>query len=324
MNLKKLVNWYFSYELTDNLSEYSVDVIAELIAGCAAKNDFRHYDKPNSSETLIVSRNIEELIKGHDYGFELRSIHDYLCAEHCTGLKSVILHGSMVSRDYIKGWSDLDSWVLLDVQELNHNNVVKLWYTFRDLNAYLRLIDPQSHHAFIFYLDNELQCYNEVKSLPLNVLREGVCVNGDNVIRFDLSTLNEGGVTGLDRLETVFSRFNETSVLKTHQYHGIFLEKNRESHKRSPYHVKYVVAMILNIPVLYFTAKGLSVYKKKSFDLFYSEFSVGMELIRRCENIRLLWSENTGEVVSDLILEMLGEDYIDEALTILNRLKENI
>jgi hypothetical protein len=315
--MRDLINWFLSNESTENLSDYAVTKVAKSIELNLISKQNLDTLHQGFLQTVHIPVNFGEVQSGNHYGNELFEIKNIFLKKKIFAVDSVVLHGSIITKDYVVGWSDLDSWVLLVEEKLTASALCDLWKACKQINRVLKRIDPLCHHSLIFHLDTELGNSN-YNGIPKEVLERGLCIYGKSEIQFSVT---DNVITSqLAKLLKTFKEFRSNGILFTHQYQGEYLRSDRISHLKSPYHFKYVVAMILNIPVMCLSDRGLAMYKGESFEQFYNEMSQDIDLIQRCEIIRLNWPSGVINEIPSETFDLLGENYLDETITILEKL----
>ena len=160
-----------------------------------------------------------------------------------------LVHGSYASKDFIKGWSDLDTMVVLNnkvfKEEQAFNRVRRF---FQKLSLVCYRFDLTTHHRFIFLTDFDLNYYSQ-SILPLVVYEN--C--------FDLSS-NSNKLNFMIR-DDYFEK--NQSLDDFLEYFGYIAKKPQIT----SWQLKKQISMLLLMPSLLLQTKNIYVYKKHSFEL---------------------------------------------------------
>jgi hypothetical protein len=177
-------------------------------------------------------------------------------ASRIAGLWSrFFLHGSLATLDYERGFSDLDTFVVLRREHVVDPQLLpELQRTFYPLTSQMYCTDPLQHHGFFFVTEIDLQYYPETY-FPLTLLDHAKAL-GDNEnisIRIRPSFLEA-----------------RRSVWDILQYLRVKFITNAGSF-RSLYELKLFLSYVLLLPALFLQATGRPTYKRFSFDLASQE-----------------------------------------------------
>lgn len=164
------------------------------------------------------------------------------------------LHGSLSTLDYINGWSDADTLMIIkkDVMK-DPEKILKLRKSTIKIVKNLFKIDQHHLHGCFIITEEEMHFFPE-NFFPLEILKYSICIHGSNNLVFEIRN---------DKEERKNS-FNE------------FLKYFEDALSRTPRNLmewKKFYHMLLMLPTIYFQTKGQHMYKKFSFDLIKKEFN---------------------------------------------------
>ena len=85
----------------------------------------------------------------------------------------------------------------------------------------------------------------------------------------------------------------------------------------------------MTLPTYYLDAKGLSCYKKKSFDIVKSEFQEVWEIIDKASEVRSRWTSKeefpyVGNQIPVWVMKILGDNYFDRAYKLSNAMSKGL
>lgn len=190
-------------------------------------------------------------------------------------LQSFIIHGSFATRDFISGWSDLDTQIILTdrvFESVFHLNAARK--TFRRLSLLCDKIDPLCHHRFSFLTQFDLRYYPQY-FLPLEVYRYGFALLGENKLKV---RLREDQEEKRERMKNFVSYFQKRVA--------------DEKYRPNQAEFKNDLAHLLLWPSLLLELKGLGVYKRGSFEKAKQEFpTLDFSIIDRVSAMRKDWRE---------------------------------
>lgn len=166
------------------------------------------------------------------------------------------LHGSMSTLDYVEGSSDVDALVVIKNETLQSPGYLqeirrKLVYSQR----WLYRIDYSQHHGYSILSELDLCFFGELL-FPRILLSHLTPLVGASTLRIrernDSPDLRSG-------------------CLRTAEY--VCTQIEAPEHLRNWFSLKLFLQSILLLPTLFLQAKGISVYKRDSFELARQHFS---------------------------------------------------
>jgi hypothetical protein len=184
-------------------------------------------------------------------------------------LSAFVLHGSMATLDYARGFSDLDTLLVIrgdvarDAAELK-----ALQRRLYSLQRYMFSLDPLQHHGFFAVTDVDLGWYPQ-SFFPTELFSFAKSFLGETQLEFAI------------RDDFVERRSAVWAIVQ-------WLRSRRAEYPRplSDYELKLLVSFILLLPALVLQANGQPTYKKFSFDRLSGVFAGDQTVIREASRLR--------------------------------------
>ncbi|MBS3096846.1 hypothetical protein J4480_05405 [Candidatus Woesearchaeota archaeon] len=183
------------------------------------------------------------------------------------------IHGSIATKDYIKGWSDLDTLIIIKKSVLGD---AELLISLRDLlyksKKYFYKIDPLQHHGHMAITEHDLDYYCQA-FFPLQLFKYSKSVFGNKILDFKI---RDGRMENINRFYFFVDYFKN-------------LYEN-EIFNLGSYELKNFFHAITLFPTMYLQAKGVHIYKKFSFAMAKEDFGKKLwEPIDAVSKIRKDW-----------------------------------
>lgn len=163
----------------------------------------------------------------------------------------LLLFGSLATRDYVKGHSDLDTVFIISKEACQSQKM--LLEIRRDIAEIMResyFIDPLQHHGPYIFTEYDLEMFPQYY-LPFVVWKNMVSLCGSVDVQFNERETSREEIAGeLQRYKEMFLKIIEAPIEKL---------------PKSNYSRKYLYQAILLFPAVYLMAKGNPCYKKDSF-----------------------------------------------------------
>tara|TARA_B100001057_G_C22871605_1_gene959271 strand:- start:6602 stop:7642 length:1041 start_codon:yes stop_codon:yes gene_type:complete len=320
----KKINWFFDIKSVI-YGKYEKKTILNF-ANQISK-DYYLISKIKNTKKNTLSRKINShklIIKNYSKNKKIikiiKSIHNLKMNKY---FKYFLIQGSIASRDYINGYSDFDTFVVIKNETLIDNKKilelrVKLNKLYKNIISFSKL----QHHGLIIYTEYDLQNYLK-GFLPVQALRKNSNLFKSEKIKFKLAVDKKENLSKKILVER--KKFLENSIkFKTYNHHV----KNKNNIPKIPFRsgdpflfeLFYQIGTMLNIPILFLDAIGKSSHKKKSFLKFYKIVNNNfvIDFIKKHENLRLNWKDYDSKnfKVSKKLIEYLGPNYINDCLKI--------
>jgi len=327
--LNRKINWFFD--------------IKSIIYKKIDKKLIKKYAKQINFDFIYIKKNIKELnnIKNSftskkikykkfikkDKKFKIK-IFKLIELINKEGLQSYfkhfVVHGSIASGDYIKNWSDFDTFVVIkdDVLE-DINKIIKLRNILKKLYSKILDFSKFQHHGLIIYTELDLKNY-----LPGYLPKEALYKNF-NIFRDEKIFFFQNRKKINISLEYLKKRKNFLkSAIKNKIYGHHVINKSAMKipvQTDDPYMFQliYHISSMLNVPILFLDAIGKSSHKKKSFQKFYKiiEDKKVIKNIKKNERLRKIF--NGKKIISNKIpswlIKEINKNYFSECASTLEK-----
>jgi len=327
------INWYFDiksilYQKKANFLKESKDH-AKILNNDFINLKIRNLNKNLYKKKSVFTKKINwiKFTQGKDHNFRsrIKNIFLFLHKNNIQAYtKFFIVHGSLASRDYIKGWSDLDTFVVIKNEVLNDvKQIIKLRKVLRQFYLKLEKIIPFQHHGLILYTEKDLQNYLS-GFLPIQALEKNFNLLANEKIQMKcVGTKKNLSLLSLKERLKYLIEGNKTGVYQHHAYKGVGLKNPLIEEKNQMYQLFCHIGYMLNIPILYFDATGRSLHKKKSFKKFYQTIKEKkiINLIKNSEKVRKFYGKKKiiNNKIPKWIISTLGNKYLLDSQIVIKR-----
>ncbi|MBS3105457.1 hypothetical protein J4234_04320 [Candidatus Woesearchaeota archaeon] len=277
---------------------------APLFLSCLY-NDFSNAGKPKTETRRVGCEEFDlSSYPREDYGYlkpvvELKGFAEGKLEEYLVDLH---IHGSIATRDYVRGWSDLDTLIIIKKSALDSP---KLLVKLRDLlymsKKYFYKIDPLQHHGHMVITEYDLDYYCQT-FFPLILFKYSKSVFGKKSLNVKV---RDSKTENVDR----FCSFAD-------YFRNLYLNKK---FSMGSYELKFLFHAIALFPTLYLQAKEIHVYKKFSFGMARKDFDeVLWNPIDEVTSIRKEWKApgempfiGTISSINPLLAYQINSKYLD-------------
>ena len=250
----------------------------ELNMGSYSKNDLC-YLKPLSELKYYADRNLKQYLAGF------------------------YLHGSLATKDYVKGWSDADTLAIVSKKTINEPEaLLELRDKLYRIRHFFYKIDSLQHHGSMIISEYDIENYCQAY-FPIPIFKYAKSFFKDD--RINSLRVRDYSSEALRRLFWFVSYFRKLNIEK---------KLNLGS-----YHTKVLLHSITLFPAIYLQAKGILIYKKFSFDLAKKDFDKRLwNPVDAVSSIRKKWKTpnkisliNLISSVNPLLAYQLNSRYLD-------------
>ena len=187
---------------------------------------------------------------------------------------SCFIHGSFATEDFLENWSDLDTVFILNnkiFDKIDYLNRARR--KLRKLSLLCDKIDPISHHRFFFLTQFDLSYYPSFVFPPV-IADYAMLLVGQKEIKINLRP---------DKYEKIQIMSN---------FVNYFRDKIlNQKYSQDQIHWKNDLAHVMLWPTFMLQAKGISVYKKHSFERVKKEFpEIDFKIVDRATILMENWS----------------------------------
>lgn len=197
--------------------------------------------------------------------FSQKKLYEYVVDVH--------VHGSLATLDYIKGWSDFDTLVILKKDTItDYTRILKLRNFMYISRKYLYKMDPLQHHGHLIFTEYDFDYYCQT-FFPIVLFKYSKSLLNCKSFKFKLRDCHSENIKKFNWFVDYFKNIG----------------KNEKYHMNS-YDLKFFLHAITLFPTMYLQAKGLHVYKKFSFDIAKRDFSKKeWDVIDYASSLRKSW-----------------------------------
>ena len=335
---KTLLTWFLNPK--DNFNSYAsenepylIDQFADLLIAIHSSINSYNFKKNNKVEINVPLIDWSTYHESDlDYLKPLHQLHDYVNSCMNCFVRNFFLHGSFASNDYIKGWSDVDTLVVINNSTFDSSvNLKKFREHCINADMFLYQVDPLKHHGLIYCTELDLNYYSEI-IMPVSVIQRSVSLLADksNFTCFINNKKIISKNTFNSRVKT-FVEAADTGVFRHHAKDGEYLKSNIHDHNNVMYQLKYFLGLIMTMPAYFLECRGTPCYKADSFDKVRDLISdESWEIIVACSKIRSDWSKmeqhpfSHQNNVPNWVKSYLGEDYLNRAKNLVLELENNL
>ena len=320
--INKDINYFFDIKtfLNKKLNKKNEKILSKKIVknfNILKKREIRlKYTKTNQ---VLISKKINEkkfLFRDKIFKIKiLQTLKKFNTPFFRKYFKFFLLHGSFVTDDYVKNWSDIDTFVVLKLGVFrNYKTLINIRERILSIYPEFLKISPFQHHGLIFLNEIDLKNYND-NFIPIEALKFNLNIFENSKIVFkkvNSTNKNNSYINLITRLQ-----FVKKSLKKGYYDHHVLnkkklsvpLKENEETLKQFFCHVGFMI----NMPILFFTSIKKSVHKKKSFRLFYKVINDKriITFVKKHEFFRKNWNDFylNNYNLSKKIVNFFGKDY---------------
>lgn len=234
--------------------------------------------------------------------------------------KYFLIQGSFASKDYIYGWSDVDTWTVIKDEILKDaTKLIKLRKILNKVYKKINVISKFQHHGITIYTEKDLLNYLH-GFLPKQALIKNISLFREKEII--LFQTNKKINLSYKILKDKFSFLQKSILIKKYNHHVRKKIPKIPFKKNDPYlfELFYHITTILNIPILFLDAINKSSHKKKSFLKFYNIINNDFvkNFIKKHEEIRLNWKKYGTKkfIIPSKLINDLGDNYLENCLKV--------
>jgi len=299
--LHKLLTHFFTRSITSEncLSNHLSALIAETLASSYKLLDTLSTSIPTAHfeiQTNSFSIRRYEQHKDYSYLSPLVEINEIAANELISFIDGFYLHGSLATMDYVKGWSDVDTFVVLSRETVTSStSLLKLRQIFSTIHDLMKMIAPLQHHGVMVTTAIDFKSYDE-SFLPLKVFEQMKLMAGKKQQIKGLVKKSQPDFTLLKNRLKFIVEANKKGIFEHHAYSDEYLLCEYRNAHNGMYQFKYYLEQFLLIPSLYLTAINEGCYKKDSFAKIQPVFpKITIEWINLISELREEWGEAIGE-----------------------------
>ncbi len=319
-SLHSMLTWFLSPK-SQGLEldgAHAVNMVSRNIAlGYQCLNVESRY---TGTETILIDelKDADYLGEDGDYLAPVIQLKAYARRELRQFLYDFLIHGSLATLDYAKGWSDFDTYLIINKKTAcDASALVELRTKLLDAYPYLLQIDQLQHHGFLLCTKIDLAYYVQA-FMPVEVLKLAKSYFGQREATFSLLDTVEEERRSFLRLVGFFKTAYETGILKHHAYKGEYLLSSYRNAENGMYQFKYLLNYVPIIPSYYLGALGMHCYKRDAIAKIRHIVSSGSwETMEKVTFIRSEWSNREpfpyeSNRIPQWVQDIMGPDYFKQ------------
>lgn len=267
------------FDFSDTLGLFRKGRLSGKNAHLFISHLYRDFSKTKKPKTEIKKIGCEKFgFDGYieedlEYLEPVRELNKFAESKLREYLVDMHIHGSIATRDYIKGWSDLDTLVIIRKNVLDKPEMlVKLRNLLYMSKKYFYKIDPLQHHGHLVITEHDLDYYCQT-FFPTELFKYSKSVFGVGLLNTKIRNSKIENINRLYRFVNYFRNVN-----------------SNKNFNMGSYDLKHFFHMVTLFPTMYLQAKGIHVYKKFSFNIAKKDFGKSeWEVIDDVTSIRSGW-----------------------------------
>jgi len=251
-------------------------IVAEIYSFIETIGDFNRSALKHIKTGLIDHFNSEKYLS-HDseYLWPLISLIEKNRSVIKKYVKNFYIHGSMATLDYEKGFSDVDTLMIISRETTkDYQSLMDFQRTLYPLTKYLYHIDPLQHHGFFCISEIDMDFYPQT-FFPLEIFKYSKAVFSEEPLCFQV---RDDGLEAMNALWKVCQWFRQV------YFYG------REYALRNLYFFKLMLSFILIMPTFFLQVVHKPIYKKDSFEIISRFFTGNLNIIETASFLRKKWS----------------------------------
>lgn len=329
-SLRQMLTWFLSPKSLglEHDGEHAVHMVANHLAqGYAVLHDGLNYE-PTTEVELQAFDKTEYQGADADYLAPVVELGERVNSDIAEHITDFMIHGSIATLDYSRGWSDFDTFVIVSADTaLSGRKLTALRTKLLDAYKFLTAVDPLQHHGFIVCTEIDLKRYYE-DTMPLEVLRRAKSYLG-------AKTLHLNPIKNIERQRKIlasraqfFREAGETGVMKHHAYRGEYLQSHYGNAENGLFQFKYLLGIGAIAPCYYRDAIGSSAYKKDAIEQVAPLLSQpSRAFLESTTYIRNEWPKRQefpykGNKIPDWFKEFVEPDYVVNLGNLLTELEQ--
>jgi hypothetical protein len=321
-NFHQVLTWFLSEksQLLDREGEWLVNMIAKSIAISYRALPITNIKLKSLDINIDIINEKDYSGQDNDYLQPVLGLKGFVNSQIKDNVVDFFIHGSLSTLDYVKGWSDFDTLVVVNSQTIeNPSKLIELRKKLKSAQKYLMKIDPLQHHGFIFCSEFDLSQYLS-HCMPVEVLVESKSLIRQSKLSIKCNRTKLESKQFFMQKVAVFKNAFDEGALIHHKYKGKYLLEDYGD-MNTMYQMKYFLSVLMSLPALYLDALGIPSYKKDSFNKIKHQFGDEWEIIDKASAIRSSWAENemhpySNNEIPNWLKAKLGNNYFQRAYEI--------
>jgi hypothetical protein len=326
-SLHGVLSWFLDDRSTtiDQEGEHRPAAIARHLACCYGELGF---PEPAGSPVLTRGHPLDvRAYLSQDAAYRQRVIDLCECVQdRMSGfITHFFLHGSLATLDYAKGWSDVDTFMVVKQETVTQETrLLALRRTCLDAWALFLRVTPLQHHGFIVVTEADLRSYPS-HYLPLPALDTALAVLPHQPpLQCSLRSADTGSLRSLTERRDALRAAVEDGTFRHHPRQGVFLQAHYHNADNAMGQLHALLGYLMGVPAFLMDALGWPCAKRDAFAQArpYLSDEAG-RIIGRASEIRRMWPLKehdafAGNAIPRWVQDLLGPNYLDDAFRLLD------
>jgi len=317
-SLRQMATWFLSPKSLG--LEYDGHHATQMIANHLAEG--YAILQSNIRQDLTAEFNIAEFNRSdyqfidRDYLAPVIQLGDWANKEVKEHVTDFMIHGSLATLDYSRGWSDFDTFLIISTETCtNGAALIDLRSKLLDAYKFLTDIDSSQHHGFLICSEIDLFRYHE-SILPRPVLDHAKSYFGQMTHRFNPIIDIDMNKNSISSKAEFFRKAGKLGVMQHHAYKGTFLQSNYRNAENGLFQLKYLLGAGALAPCYYAGAIGKPAYKKDAIAFTRPLLSKdSRSFLDSTTKVRQEWSTRerfpyNGNGIPDWVQDFVDPNYI--------------
>jgi hypothetical protein len=328
---RQMLTWFLSPKSLglEHDGEHAVHMVANNIAEGYSNLDRglaeNFSDEIEISPFLKAEYQVEA--KDQEYLAPVVELGDWVNSEVADHVSDFMIHGSIATLDYSRGWSDFDTFVIVSTATAtNGRALTDLRTKLLGAYEYLTRVDPLQHHGFLVCTEIDLRRYNE-SIMPLVVLQNAKSYFGAITHKINPVIDADGDRKTLAARAAFFREAAESDVMEHHAYEGVYLQGHYQNAENGLFQLKYLLGNAALAPCYYAGSAGEPAYKSNAIQLVRPLLSTASRsFLDSTTQVRNEWPEREafpyeGNSIPGWVQEIVDPDYIANLANLLGELE---
>ena len=285
--------------------------------------------EPNFTSSVEISTFDKSAyeIKDKEYLAPVVELGNWANNELSDHLIDFMIHGSLATLDYSKGWSDFDTFLIVSSKTAtNGHALTELRSKLLIGYEYLLSVDPLQHHGFLLCTEIDLRRYNE-SIMPLLVLNTAKSYFGKSTHLMNSYVDPQNDRENLKSRSEFFRNAAVTGVMDHHAYQNVYLKDQYRNAENGLFQFKYLIGNVALAPCYYAGSIGSPATKPAAIELVKPLLSQHSHtFLENATRVRSEWQEQeefpySGNEIPAWVRSIVHPDYLSDLSILLSELE---
>jgi|7_EtaG_2_1085326.scaffolds.fasta_scaffold00278_20 hypothetical protein len=319
-----LLNWFLQPKsiCIDGEKQFVKSLISNSISSsyrCIDSNDIE------TEREVYRIHEIDRSIYDTEYLRPVIKISDLVKKHLSEYIDQFILHGSLSTFDFIKGWSDFDSIVVIKNKAMcDPSAMMRIRSVFFEIDRIIKKIDTHQHHGVHFITETDLQIYPNLY-LPSNLFKDSVSLIKSSELVINRRDSKKEEINRFNSIYETLKGGYSGGMLRHHEYNGEYLMGSFRNYKNAMYQLKYFLSVVVILPSYFmnilgeYPGKGDSIEKCRAIMK-----NNGFDIIDKATQIRSTWTNYPvlDNIIPDEVMHILDKNYLFDGYNLIKQMKK--